>query len=73
MKKPLVAGVSLVATPVVPEERASGRSIGIGPILQYAGKLGGRDISADVKWLHEVDTKNRLSGDMIWLNFSLTL
>ncbi|HEY5891700.1 MAG TPA: transporter [Chthoniobacterales bacterium] len=49
------------------------RSIGVGPILQYAGKIGGRDISSDVKWLHEVDTKNRISGDMIWLNFAIAL
>lgn len=46
-----------------------GRSVGIGPVLSYAAKIGGYDNVAELKWLHEVETKNRLKGDTVWLKW----
>jgi hypothetical protein len=42
------------------------RTIGVGPVLSYAFKLGKTDILAEVKWLNELDTVNRLQGNMVW-------
>ncbi len=43
------------------------RANGIGPVLSYASKVAGRDIIAELKWLHEFENKNRLEGDTIFL------
>lgn len=43
-----------------------GRTAGLGPVISYAHKIGKVDFIAEVKWLHEVETKNRLEGDYIW-------
>jgi len=43
-----------------------GRTVGIGPVLSYARKIGGKDVAIEVKWLPEVDTTNRTKGDYIW-------
>lgn len=48
-----------------------GRTTGVGPALSYVGRVGGRDLIAEVKWLHEVDTRNRLEGDYLWLKVIL--
>jgi hypothetical protein len=40
---------------------------GLGPVLSYATKLGGHDTIVEAKWLHELDTENRLRGDVFWL------
>lgn len=40
---------------------------GLGPVISYASKVGGKDLIAETKWLHEFNTKNRLQGDIIWL------
>ena len=44
-----------------------GRTAGLGPVISYAHKIGKVDTLAELKWLHEVETKNRLQGDYIWL------
>ena len=44
-----------------------GRTVGLGPALSFAGKVGDNDTIVELKWLHEVDTANRLQGDIIWL------
>jgi hypothetical protein len=44
-----------------------GKTAGIGPVASYAGKFGGRDIVAELKWLHETDTEKRLEGELVWL------
>ena len=44
-----------------------GRTAGIGPALSYVTKIGGKDVIAEVKWLSELKTRNRLEGDYIWL------
>jgi len=43
------------------------KSVGAGPALSYVSKLGGHDLIAELKWLHEFETRNRLEGDTIFL------
>jgi len=44
-----------------------GRSVGVGPALSYVSKIGTHDTLVELKWLHEVETQNRLKGDIVWL------
>jgi len=44
-----------------------GRTVGVGPVVSYTKKVGGHDTVFELKWLHEVETKNRLEGDIVWL------
>ena len=43
-----------------------GRTAGLGPVVSYVTKIGGQDVIAELKWLHEFETKRRLEGDYIW-------
>lgn len=40
-----------------------GRTVGLGPVLSYVRG----DVVAELKWLHEAETRDRLEGDYIWL------
>lgn len=42
------------------------RAHGIGPVLSYAGKIAGKDIIAEFKWLHEFENKDRIEGDTLF-------
>lgn len=44
-----------------------GRTSGIGPVLGYIKPLGEQTLVLELKWLAELDTKNRLEGDYTWL------
>ncbi len=44
-----------------------GMTTGVGPVLSYVDKIGGHDTIVELKWLHEVDTLNRLQGNIFWL------
>jgi hypothetical protein len=44
-----------------------GKTTGVGPVASYMRKIGGHDTVFEFKWLHEVQTKNRLKGDILWL------
>jgi hypothetical protein len=44
-----------------------GKTVGVGPVVSYAKKIGGHDTVFELKWLHEFETKNRLEGDIVWL------
>ena len=44
-----------------------GKTVGIGPVVSYAGKANGHDVVAELKWLHETDTEKRLEGDLLWM------
>ncbi len=44
-----------------------GETAGLGPVLGYIQPLGKQSLAVEVKWLPELDTKNRLNGDYIWL------
>jgi hypothetical protein len=43
-----------------------GRTAGIGPVLGYIQPVGQSKLLFEVKWLPELDTKNRLNGDYVW-------
>ncbi|MFN0129312.1 MAG: transporter [Verrucomicrobiales bacterium] len=45
------------------------RTAGLGPVLSYASKLGNVDLIAELKWLHEFETRNRPEGDYVWFKF----
>jgi len=45
--------------------------LGIGPVLSYITKIWGKDLVAEVKWLPELDVKNRLEGDYIWFKLGM--
>ncbi len=44
-----------------------GRTAGIGPVLGYIQPVGESKLLLELKWLPELDTKNRLNGDYIWV------
>jgi hypothetical protein len=44
-----------------------GMSTGVGPVVSYVDKIGRHDTLVELKWLHEVETQNRLKGDIVWL------
>ena len=44
-----------------------GRTAGIGPVLGYIKLLGKQTLVMELKWLPELDTKNRLEGEYTWL------
>ena len=48
-----------------------GRTVGVGPVLSYACKLGKTDLVAEVKWLPELDVEKRLKGATIWFKLAL--
>jgi hypothetical protein len=43
------------------------KTVGAGPAISYIGKAAGHDLIAELKWLHEFETRNRLEGDTIFL------
>ena len=38
-----------------------------GPSSRTSTKIWGHDTIFELKWLHEVETENRLEGDIVWL------
>jgi hypothetical protein len=48
-----------------------GRTTGVGPVLSYVAKVGGRDIVAELKWLPELGVQRRLKGDTIWFKVAV--
>lgn len=44
-----------------------GRSLGIGPTLTYVAPLPTGSLAVEARWLPEIETKNRVSGDYFWL------
>ena len=44
-----------------------GQTAGLGPVLGYILPLGQQSLAVELKWLPELDTKNRLNGDYLWL------
>jgi hypothetical protein len=50
-----------------------GRSIGIGPVIDYLLHFGTRGLLAlEFRWLPELDTKHRVEGDFFWLKMTYT-
>jgi hypothetical protein len=48
-----------------------GRTTGVGPVLSYTTKIWKKDLAAEVKWLPEIDVKNRPKGDYIWFKLGM--
>lgn len=48
-----------------------GRSVGLGPIVNWSGKLGNVPGSFSLRWVHELDTRNRPEGRGFGLSLSL--
>jgi hypothetical protein len=44
-----------------------GRTAGIGPVLGYVLPMGEQNFVAELRWLPELEAKNRLKGDYVWL------
>lgn len=44
-----------------------GQTLGVGPVLSYILPCDNATWVLEAKWLPELDTKNRLNGDFIWL------
>lgn len=44
-----------------------GRTIGVGPVVSYAMQIGSVQGAVEVKWLPELEVKNRLKGDHFWI------
>ena len=49
-----------------------GRTAGIGPVLGYIQPIGKEKLLFEFKWLPELETKNRLKGDYLWLKMVYT-
>jgi hypothetical protein len=49
-----------------------GRTAGIGPVLGYIQPIGKEKLLFELKWLPELNTKNRLTGDYVWLKMVYT-
>ena len=43
------------------------RTLGVGPVASYARKIGGADCALEVKWLPELEVKNRIKGNEFWI------
>jgi Putative MetA-pathway of phenol degradation len=50
-----------------------GTDIGIGPVVTLIHTVKSYSFSAQVKWLPELDTSHRLSGDWVWVSVGLQL
>ena len=48
------------------------KTIGLGPAVSYVTKIGANDLIAELKWLHETSTKNRLKGDTVFFKAVMT-
>ncbi len=48
-----------------------GQTIGVGPVVSYAHKIGKVDFAGEVKWLPEVDVQKRLQGDYVWVKLGI--
>jgi hypothetical protein len=48
-------------------------TVGVGPVLSFVSKVDGHDLVAELKWLHETDTENRMKGNFGWLKLVFKL
>ncbi len=50
-----------------------GMTVGIGPVVNYVYPLGKVNFVAEAKWLPEIDTTNRLKGDIAWVKLAVNV
>lgn len=43
-----------------------GMALGVGPVVSYVRQIGNTQLLAELKWLAELKTDNRMEGDYIW-------
>jgi len=48
-----------------------GHTVGIGPVVSYATKIWNKNLVAEVKWLPEIEVKNRIKGDYVWFKLGM--
>jgi len=48
-----------------------GEALGIGPAISWIPKSAGGNVALSASWVHDVHSKNRLSGDYATLSFSM--
>jgi hypothetical protein len=48
-----------------------GRTMGVGPVVSYVRQIGKTQLLAELKWLPELDTKNRMEGDYLWFKLGV--
>jgi hypothetical protein len=48
-----------------------GMTTGLGPVISYSRQVGDTAVTAELKWLKELDVHNRLEGDYVWLKVVL--
>ncbi|PSU35618.1 SphA family protein [Photobacterium lutimaris] len=46
------------------------KAVGLGPVLSYQTKWSGRSVRAELKWINELEARNRPEGDLISLKLS---
>lgn len=51
--------------PLFKEENFKGSGVGVGPAILYTEKFGERDISFIAKWIADIDSENRMDGDIV--------
>jgi hypothetical protein len=44
---------------------------GIGPVPNYAHKIGKADVAGEVKWLPELGVDKRLKSDYLWVKLGM--
>lgn len=50
-----------------------GRAFGLGPIATWSGKLGDRNASISLRWVPELEVRNRTKGNSVSLSLSVPL
>jgi hypothetical protein len=50
-----------------------GRAFGLGPIATWSGKLGNKDASFSLRWVPEIEVRNRTKGSSVSLSLSIPL
>ena len=56
---------------VLGAESLQARVFGIGPLVAYSTKIGDRNVSMKLKYIHELGAKRRLEGDVVWGNITI--
>ena len=48
-----------------------GRTVGLGPVISFIGKLDETDFVMEAKWLPEMDVDNRVKGNYVWIKLGV--
>lgn len=50
-----------------------GRSVGLGPVVTWAGKIGPLPAAFSARWVHDIDAKNRPKGNGVAVSLTLPI